>query len=127
MKSPVRVWLSLGSNIAGREEKILKAAHELRSLLDDMRVSDPYVTSALNGRDPDYMNAVVSGLTSVDSDVLSAACKDIERRLGRSPLSKQRGEVEIDIDVVVWNDDILRPADFSRSYFMRGYRQLSGR
>lgn len=127
MKSPVRVWLSLGSNIACREEKILDAAHVLQSLLDDMRVSELYVTPALNGRDPDYMNAVVSGVTSVDSDVLCAACKEIERQLGRSPLSKQRGEVEIDIDVVVWDDDILRPADFSRSYFIRGYRQLSGK
>ena len=126
MRFPVRVWLSLGSNVSCREEKIHEAAHELRSILEDMRVSEPYVTPALNGRDPDYMNAVVSGLTSVDSDVISAACKDIERRLGRTPLSKQKGEVEIDIDVVVWNGEIVRPAAFSRSYFTRGYRQLYG-
>lgn len=126
MTPAVRVWISLGSNIGAREEKIRRAAVILRELLGDMRMSEPYLTPALNGRDPDYMNAVITGFTSADAEALSAVCKEIECELGRTPQSKQRGEVEIDLDVVVWNGEILRKADFSREYFMRGYRQLSG-
>ncbi len=126
MTPAVRVWISLGSNIAAREEKIMEASRQLGSMLADMRMSEPYVTPALNGRDADYMNAVVTGLTTETAEVLSATCKEIESELGRTPQSKQRGEVEIDLDVVVWGGEILRPADFSREYFRRGYRQLSG-
>ncbi|MBD5244382.1 MAG: hypothetical protein HDS02_04645 [Bacteroides sp.] len=126
MTPGLRVWVSLGSNVAERQLKIAEALQCLKALMSDMLVSDSYVTPALNGIDSDYMNAVATGVISIGVDEFSALCKDIERNLGRSPASKQRGEVEIDLDLVVCDGKIIRPSDFSREYFQRGYRQLSG-
>jgi 2-amino-4-hydroxy-6-hydroxymethyldihydropteridine diphosphokinase len=42
--------------------------------------------------------------------------KQTERAVGRSPRDKYLGKVVIDIDLIRYNDELLRPADFQREY-----------
>lgn len=121
-----RVWLSVGSNHPDAAVLMRKALAALSEVVDEMEVCEPYRTPAINGIDADYLNSVATGHYSGTPESLVAQCKDIEQALGRTR-SKEPGAphvVEIDIDVVCFGGKILRPADFTRTYFTRGYTLL---
>ena len=42
--------------------------------------------------------------------------KHIEKSMGRSDQDKDEGKVIIDIDLIRWNNEVLKPDDFKRSY-----------
>lgn len=121
-----RVWLSVGSNHPDAAVLMRKALAALSEVVDGIEVCEPYRTPAINGIDADYLNSVATGLYAGTPESLVAQCKDIEQALGRTR-SKEPGAphvVEIDIDVVCFGGKILRPADFTRTYFTRGYTLL---
>lgn len=125
MLTGVTVWLSLGSNVAGRENRVRSAASALGQWIEDMRVSSVYVTPPLSGHGEDYANAVATGVWHGTAIELERLCKSLESDFGR-----RRGEgctdVEIDVDLVMFGDEVCRPADFNREYFLRGYNELNG-
>ncbi|MCC8070683.1 MAG: 2-amino-4-hydroxy-6-hydroxymethyldihydropteridine diphosphokinase [Bacteroidales bacterium] len=123
-QQPHKVWLSVGSNVAERQQEIFFAIHFLDGLLDHLEISPCYSTPALNGRDADYLNTVATGYYRGDRDGLQRVCKEYERARGRTPQSKACGEIVIDLDIVVWGDEVVREADFHRAYFTRGYQWL---
>lgn len=116
--------LSLGSNTADRRERMAAAIGFAESLGCGCRVSEIYETPALNGRDAAYLNAVAFVSTSLERAEVEALAKEWERKCGRLPEHKALGRVCIDVDLVVWDSTVLRPSDFGRGYFSRGYSQL---
>ena len=50
--------------------------------------------------------------------------KKWEKQCGRDEEAKKHGIVPIDLDIVIWNDTVLRPKELSRDYFITGYRQI---
>ena len=60
-----------------------------------------------------------------DLDEAVKTLKELERNQGRTPELKIQGIVPIDIDVVIWNDEIVRMRDYEQDYFSQGYRQLN--
>ncbi|MDE5687700.1 MAG: 2-amino-4-hydroxy-6-hydroxymethyldihydropteridine diphosphokinase [Paramuribaculum sp.] len=124
-----RVWLSVGSNHTDAAMLMDKALAALSDVVDSMEVCEPYRTPAINGVDADYLNSVATGLYAGTHESLVAQCKAIEHALGRSRTKAPCAPhtVEIDIDVVCFGGKILRPSDFSRTYFTRGYNQLINR
>ena len=44
---------------------------------------------------------------------------------GRDEERRRRGEVPIDIDIVLWNAKTVRPADFAREFFQIGFREIN--
>ena len=51
--------------------------------------------------------------------------KQIEQQSGRTPESKNNGIIPLDIDLLQWNDTILKPEDFRRPYVQSGLLSLS--
>lgn len=117
-----KVWLSIGSNHPDAVSFVDSAVGMLEPLLSNWKMCEPYTTPAINGVDPDYLNAVVFGEWAGDEKELNRLFKEIEDRLGRS--RNDRHIVEIDLDLVCFDDEVLRPKDFSREYFARGFRAL---
>lgn len=70
------------------------------------------------GSQPPYLNRIVSLDTSMDYDDIHRHTKSYEQGIRSSadiaPL------VAIDIDIVEWNGDTLRPADATARYFRKG-------
>lgn len=50
--------------------------------------------------------------------------KDIECCIGRKPEDKSCGHVPIDIDLLQWNDQILKAEDLTREYVLDGICSL---
>lgn len=119
-----RVIVSIGSNSSDREARVDAAVSWLCGELSECLTSEIYETPEYSGQYPAYCNCVAEGLTSLDVGSLESLLKDYEKDAGRSAESKLTGIVPIDLDIVGYGGEILRPVEFDREYFAIGYRQL---
>ncbi|MCM1519117.1 MAG: 2-amino-4-hydroxy-6-hydroxymethyldihydropteridine diphosphokinase [Pseudoflavonifractor sp.] len=114
----------VGGNVGDRQRMVTDAISWVREMFGCVTASSVYETPALNGRDADYLNVVVYAMTDKDMETVNMMLKEYERRCGRTPQSKSRGEIPIDIDIVVWDGKVIRDRDFKCDYFCRGYHEL---
>lgn len=117
---------SIGSNVEGREQMLSEALRWLSVHYQALAVSEIYDTHAINGRDPDYLNAVMVCRCD-DALTMSAvndSFKDYERQCGRTPDCKSLGCVPIDLDIVVWAGEVVRDKDFNCDFFRKGWDQV---
>ena len=116
--------VGLGSNTADRSCQIGQAIEHLLGYLENASASSVYESEAFNGKDEPYFNAVVHGYTSHDRETIVKYLKEWEAACGRTMEDTLKGMIKIDLDLVIWNEHILRPKDFERHYFNCGYREL---
>lgn len=118
--------IGVGSNSPDRRKQIDKAIAHVCELLIGAHVSDIYESKAFNGIDDNYLNAVIHGHSPLSATELTSFLKDWEAAQARSYDADSEGKhvVNIDLDLVVFDSRILRPVDFDRPYFNRGYSQL---
>lgn len=119
------VVLCLGSNVHPRSRNISSALDRLAKCLEIAECSTVYESPSHTGCGDAYLNTVACAQWSGTLDELIAITKDIESGLGRTPQETARARITIDIDVVIDGATILRPLDFSCSYFQTGYRQIT--
>ena len=101
-----------------------EAVRFLSSLGTIVRQSDFYDSEAeLVAGAPRYTNAVLRLSTGIPLHSFLPRCKEWESSL-RSGAKSPDGVVAIDIDIVVWDSEILRPSDFTRRYFTKGYQEI---
>ena len=118
------IVISIASNTIDRRWQMEHGIDWLKKNLTGAKVSSVYNTSAVNGRDHDYLNAVMTGRTRKSLEEIEAFFKQYENVCGRTQANKVRGIVPIDIDIIMWNDEVLRMRDFSQLYFQRGWQEL---
>ncbi len=142
---PLEVVIGLGANCGDRRKGVAEAIEWLKSILGNAEASEIYETPAYGHAGSPYMNAVVIGtyprkgigysrgklkssLYKLDSSPgkLEGECKRYGIEHGRDDIARSHNLVPIDLDIVVAGDKVLRPADFSRSFFQIGYQQLRG-
>lgn len=117
--------LSFGSNCGDRNRNVQRALDWLSLNFSDPKVSGIYETPEIHGVGNPYMNAVGSCKVECSLSELIAFTKEYENSNGRDSECRQRGDVPIDIDVVVWNNEIVRPLDYSCSFFKIGYSMIT--
>ena len=61
---------------------------------------------------------------SDDFDKTKSLLKLYETTHGRTPACKLAGLVPIDLDIVMWNGEVVRQRDFNQDYFQIGWKQL---
>ena len=120
--------LGLGSNDGDRELHLQHALNFLAEICDSMYCSTSYESPAMSGaamvNKPHYLNAVAAIDYSGTLPSLEAMLKSCEITEGRTPEARSEGRVPLDVDVVVADGEILRPKDFDRYFFRRGYEEL---
>ncbi|MDE6649890.1 MAG: 2-amino-4-hydroxy-6-hydroxymethyldihydropteridine diphosphokinase [Muribaculaceae bacterium] len=117
----VEAVFSVGSNCGDRVDHVEKGLKWLSSVLFDCRCSHIYATPDCHGSCCEYMNAVVKGSTSLTPRELENMCKEYEISMGRDDSARKAGNVPVDIDLVVYDNRILRKKDFSSEFFIIGY------
>lgn len=116
--------VGIGSNTPDREFRVQQAIEALGNRLTNVKVSDVYESDAINGKDAVYCNAVLAATTTLSMGDTIDLLKELEQEAGRTAIDSIEGVVVLDLDLVIWDRRIVRPSDFDRPYFNRGYRQL---
>jgi 2-amino-4-hydroxy-6-hydroxymethyldihydropteridine diphosphokinase len=120
-----KLIISIGSNSPDQDIQMENAISFLKSRFKNVLVSSIYESEALNGNDADYLNAVAIAETNLTCEDATKSLKEWEMQSGRTPESKLKGSIPIDLDIVVWNDNVVREKDFSYSFFTKGYKELT--
>ncbi len=117
--------ICIGSNLPDRREVMIADAEKFLastgSVISSSGTYDSTPEECPCEGVPVYLNEVLLLETPLDLSRLISDIKQWERLAGRNKESDSLCHIAIDIDVVCWNGTILRPTDFSRTYFRRGY------
>jgi 2-amino-4-hydroxy-6-hydroxymethyldihydropteridine diphosphokinase len=106
--TPVKVFLSLGSNVGARPENLRAAIAALASAqVQVLRVSSIYETEPVDYLDQAwFLNCVVEAQTELPGLKLLHALRDIEAKLGSKKLIA-KGPRLIDIDILLYGQDTM--------------------
>src|SRR5512133_3803716 len=102
-----RAYLILGSNI-NPDDNIPKALNYLRDSFTLKQVSSTWKTRSIGDEAPDFYNTAAEIETELDAYLLKEQCLcHIEEVMGRVRLPDKNAPRTIDIDIVIFNNDIL--------------------
>lgn len=110
------ILLSIGSNIYSKNN-IDKARRMLSHIFPDIAftqhvMSEPYDEKYLFP----FRNILGVFQSELSPEEIVEKLKLVEYSMGRSPKDKALGKVIIDIDLIKYGDEVLRPEDYQRSY-----------
>lgn len=120
----VEVVVSIGSNCGDRRTNIEKAITWLKSQLIEPVCSDIYETPCALKRGASYLNAVVKGFYQGVGYDLDDILKMKEHEMGRTAECREKGEVPVDMDIVMENHEVVKEWDFKQKFFRMGYQQI---
>ena len=113
------ILLTIGSNTFAKTN-IDKAKRMLTFVFPDIIFSEPILTEP---EEEKYSYLFRNILAVVDTEMrpeeVIDKIKQTERAVGRTPRDKYLGKVVIDIDLIKYGDNILRPQDYEREYVQR--------
>lgn len=117
------VVVCVGSNAPDRDRRISAACSLLESLLADCRFSRSMDSPDTSGHtDSRYANRLCAGWCDCpDYWALNAALKEYEREHGRADSA---GVVAIDLDIVIFDGEIIRKGTYEAPYFQYLYADL---
>lgn len=120
-----RIILGIGSNY-DQENKVAYADEQLCALFSSIRFSQSYYSRQEGNAYSvgPYMNQVAIAYTTLLHSEIIPLLKAIEKAAGRSKELKVVGVVPLDIDLIQWNDMVLKPEDLTRSYVRKGLDEL---
>lgn len=107
--NPVRVWLSLGSNIDPRR-RIPAALETLQARFGDLVISPFYESVAVGFKGDNFHNLVVGIVTALSPRSLVEALCEIEAQHGRIRGSEKFSSRTLDIDLLTYGDLVIDEA-----------------
>ena len=118
-------FLCLGSNFY-RIAHMAYAQRELKKHFPAIRFSEEMETEAIGSRflSP-FSNQVASFETKLSAEEVKVILKQIEHDLGRRPEEKSQGVIRIDIDLLMYDDCVLKPQDMERDFVIEGLKSLT--
>jgi 2-amino-4-hydroxy-6-hydroxymethyldihydropteridine diphosphokinase len=112
----------LASNTNAAEH--LAEAHERLKMLfpSDIRFSDMLESFSMNkhgviDKKFTYLNALCQAFSKLPLESVLSLLKVMETEMGRQRGLEAKGMVAIDLDLVEWNGEILRPWDVAQPYY----------
>lgn len=111
-----KALISIGSNVDA-DVNLSSCRDLLNQHYEDLVYTDTSVTAPYGKvYKNNFVNQLAVIYTEKDKVEVSGELKLFEKLLGRHVDDKTTGMVVIDIDLVVWNDEVLKPEDMKRSY-----------
>ncbi|MFP4106943.1 MAG: 2-amino-4-hydroxy-6-hydroxymethyldihydropteridine diphosphokinase [Phycisphaerae bacterium] len=119
------VILGIGSNI-DPETNIPQALEKLAARFRLVAQSDLIRTKPVGMTDqPDFLNAAVRIETDLSAAELKTTLKTLEDQLGRDRSKPKDGPRAIDLDIVVFNGQVVDPDVRRRDYLQLTVRQVA--
>ena len=112
----VKILVSLGSNIYSKQN-IDKARRMLAHYFPDV-IFTPAVITIEDSEEKTFpfRNVLAVFNSELPHEEIIQKLKSIEYAMGRQPKDKESGKVIIDIDLLQYGDEILRPEDYEKEY-----------
>lgn len=108
--------ISIGSN-KNRDNNLARCQRVLKRIFPDIIFSNISVTKPYgNNYKNNFINQLASIHTDKEKEEIISILKSLEIDMGRTPSDKEKGIVVIDVDLVTWNNTILKPEDTKRAY-----------
>ena len=123
------VFLAFGASKGDRESFVRSALDELKKgNFIIQKVSPLYETDPVDCEDgvPPFLNGVLQGVWNGSAEELLDLCQNIERRAGRPEKHNSRQSRELDLDIILFGQKIIRterltvphPRAFQRSFVL---------
>lgn len=117
------VLISLGTNLTQGEEILERTCRQLRQTYAKILFSSIYRTPAYGKPSaPPYSNCVGYLRTALSLSELHASFKEMETEAGRNRTAG--ASVSLDIDIIQWNERILKITDYHRYYVQQGLQEI---
>lgn len=110
---PILVAVALGSNLGDRASHLRSAVSALSRVIDGLQVSSFHDTAPVGvGPQPRFLNAAVTGRTTLDAPALMQALLHIEVGFGRTrPF--QGAPRTVDLDLILYGGSIISTPDLT--------------
>lgn len=123
-----RFVLTLGSNSQPRQ-RLAFVQRELGLLALERLTFSPARESApvcFGLSDALFTDIVSVGETHLSQQEFTSLLKDLECRAGRTPEQRRLSpaEIPVDIDLIAWDHQVLKPQDLTRPYLIQGLQDL---
>lgn len=116
MNNNHKCLVCMGSNCEP-ELHLKNAAVTFKQVFKGVILGKSVVTEAVGTiPQPDYVNQAARFETELDTASVIKLLKEIECKNGRTPSSKEKGCVSLDIDLLAYDELKIKPEDFSKSY-----------
>ena len=116
------VLIALGSNTGNRQGNLSEALVKCKDFIQTDRLSPVIETKPIGHTNNPYLNQLFSGTTSLTLEKLLDNTKRIENEMGRD--RSNRGNVAIDIDIILYDQQKLHFTDWERDYIKQLLTQL---
>lgn len=121
----VRILISIGSNIYSKQN-IDKAKRMIAFYFPDVIFTDSIISISTDENCVfPFRNILGTFNTELAPEEIIQKLKSIESALGRLPKDKELGRVIIDIDLIQYGEEILRPEDYEKNYVQELLGQLT--
>lgn len=116
--------IGVGSNIDPAAN--IKKAKSLLSAEFRILASSKFVKTKPigNARQPDFLNGVILVESDLNREESIKVLKAIEKKLGRTVTHDKFGPRTIDLDLVVWNGEVIDPDFYSREFLQTAIREV---
>ena len=116
--------LCMGSN-TNRFTQLSDARKVLSEAFPDIHFGELMETQAIgSGFHSPFSNQLARFTTTLSSESVHNLFKELERHRGRLPGDKAQGIVKLDIDLLTFDNKVLKPEDMKREYIRRGISLL---
>ncbi len=120
-----KALISIGSN-ENKEINIVSCQLLLKEIFSKIIYSKTCITAPYGTNyKTDFINQLAVVSTDKTKDEVSSLLKSLEIKMGRTPDDKKKGKVIIDIDLITWNNDILKPEEMNRNYIKNIISELN--
>ena len=117
--------IGIGSNIEA-EKNIFEMLELLKQKVDVINLSAFIQTKPIGiTNQPDFTNGAVKIQTELSEKILKKLLKQIEDQLGRDRSQPKFGPRCIDLDIVIWNGEVVDPEYYTRDYLKKSVDEIS--
>ncbi len=118
--------IGIGSNIDA-DQNFASALFYLRLEQELLAVSSKVITSPIGiVNQPDFLNGAAKVSTLLDKDEFQSYLKNLEDRLKRDRTAPKFGPRTIDLDIVVWDGEIVDNDYFEREFLKTVVDEIFG-
>ena len=110
------VCIALGANLGDRRASLRSALRAIEDVARIVAVSSLYETDAVTpdgSEGPPYYNAACRIETELEPLPLLAFLQSAERRIGRTPSRERWAPRPIDLDILLYGDDVVETDDLT--------------